>query len=333
MKKNLKIRFEDVDRGKNGLSKQPEFFVELLSRKYNVTVLNGGSEEPDVLFFSCWGEANVKWTRCLRIYFSGERFYPDFNMCDYAVGLTNIGTSDRFFRFPHYVFYNGVLRKYENMQPDADAFRLVNREFCSAVVTDPYRSPIFFDIFNRLSEYKPVASGGGWNNTVGGPVPDKLEFIKNYKFNIAFENIIADNYVTEKIVEAFAARTVPIYWGSSSVKREFGEGSYINILDFDTIDRAIDYIKKVDNDDELYMQILCRRAQMPYTYDEWCDRLLDFLYNAIESDNRIFDSRLNYVYNKKYNYYLMHTSFIGTMYRKYKRTLYSLQDLWRTKIR
>ena len=332
MKKDLRVRFEDIDCIMPGLAKQPDFFVELLSQKYNVIVLTGGTEEPDVLFYSCWGTNNVKWTQCIRIYYTAERFFPDFNMCDYAIGLANMGTCERFFRFPHYVFYNDILRKYENRQQNIDISQMLNRDFCSTVVSDALRSPIFFDFFNKLNEYKPIASGGHWNNNVGGAVSNKLDFIKNYKFHIAFENVKADDYVTEKIMESFVARTIPIYWGSNSVKKDFGEGGYINISDFDTLDRAIDYIKKVDKDNHLYMQMLCHGAQISNTYEEWCERLLNFLYNAIESGDRIFNKRLNWVYQEKHTYHRIRTSFIGQMYRKYKRTQYYIQKLWRKRI-
>lgn len=330
--KNLTVRIEDTDVKSPFLVRQPYFFVELLRQKYHVTILTDGDEEPDILFYSCWGsQNNVKWTHCLRIYYTAERDCPDFNMCDYAIGLVNVGETKRFFHFPFYVFYNDLMRKYEAQRPIKDDMSFLNREFCSTVVTDPYRNPIFFDFFNRLNEYKSIASGGRWNNTVGGAVADKLDFIKDYKFHIAFENMKADGYVTEKIMEPLVARTIPIYWGSHSVKKEFGEGSYIDISDFDTIDLAIDYIKKVDNDDHLYMQILTRRANLPYTYDEWCDMLLDFLVNAIENGSRIFDCRCNRVYAEKKIYHIIHSGVSGRLYRQYKRTLYTMRHLWKSR--
>ena len=328
--KDITVRIEDVDSKSPYLSKQPYFFIELLRQKYNVTILTDGDEQPDVLFYSCWGsQNNVKWTHCLRIYYTAERDCPNFNMCDYAIGLTNIGTTERFLHFPFYVFYNDLMRKYESLPDIEENEPFLNRDFCSTVVTDPYRSPIFFDVFNKLNEYKPVASGGRWNNTVGGAVLDKMAFIKNYKFHLAFENMKVDDYVTEKIMESLAARTIPIYWGSRSVKKEFGEGSYIDISDFDTLGRAIDYIKKVDNDDELYMNILRQRAKLRYSYDEWCDHVLTFLVNAIENGKRIFDSRCNRVYAEKNIYHVIHTSLPGQLYRKYKRVLYSMGNLWK----
>ena len=63
--------------------------------------------------------------------------------------------------------------------------------------------------FEKLSRYKRVDSGGGALNNVGGPVADKLGFIANYKFTIAFENRSRPGYVTEKIFEPLQAGGVP----------------------------------------------------------------------------------------------------------------------------
>lgn len=324
--RDLTVRFEDVDPTDPYLKRQPEFFVDILRRKYHVTVLEGGTEEPDVLFFSCFGMDNVKWTRCLRIFYSAESGYPDFNMCDYAIALSNVGSTDRFLHFPHYVFYNDLLRKYERLAPEIDTARMLNRDFCSAVISNAHRDPIVFEAFNRLNAYKPIASGGRWHNTVGGPVADKLDFISRYKFHLAFENLNIGDYVTEKILDPLVARTVPIYWGSRSVKKELGEGSYINVADFDTLDRAVDFVKKLDGDDERYLQLLCQRASLPYTYDEWCDRLLDFMVHAIEHGDRTFSTIMNKTYLEKLHFRRVHSGPIGKLYRAHMRVYSFLRN-------
>lgn len=321
--KKLKVRIEDIDIKNPFLIHHADFFINLLRQKYDVEILRKGYEDPDILFFSCWGSRNnVKWPHCLRIYFTAERDYPDYNICDYAIGLVNAGDSDRFLHFPFYTFYNDLLQKYEALSPISDFSKYLNRDFCSVVVTDPYRNPFFFDFFKKLNEYKPIACGGKWNNNVGGRVPDKLDFIKNYKFNIAFENMKVDGYVTEKIIEALVARTIPIYWGSDSVKNEFGEGNYINICDFNSVNEAVDYIINLDKDDQLYKDILTKNVQLPLTYEEWCNKVLDFLVKAIENDQRFFDPRCNRIFEEKKIFNKIHTSFPGKLYKHTKRLSY-----------
>ena len=46
---------------------------------------------------------------------------------------------------------------------------------------------------------------------------------------------------------------------------------------------------------------------MPYNYDEWCEHLLNFLVNAIDNGNRIFDTMMNKTYEEKLHYYGSHS--------------------------
>ena len=55
----------------------------------------------------------------------------------------------------------------------------------------------------------------------------KLNFMKMFKFNIAFENEISDGYVTEKLLHSLVAASIPIYWGTNKVKEDFNENSFI----------------------------------------------------------------------------------------------------------
>lgn len=301
--KEITVRIEDAD-WFPGLDKQADFFIEILRKKYDVTVLTDDTTNPNILFFTCYGGDNLKWTNCIRIYHTAERDFPNYNLCDYAIGLSDLGFKERFLHFPSYVYYNDVLRKCEaSLNDKIDQEKALERGFCSTVVSDPFRDPVFFQFFDKLNKYKKIDSGGRVNNTTGYRVPDKLDFISKYKFNLAFENMLAPGYVTEKIVDAFIAKTIPIYWGSDWVKKEFGEGGYINISDFNSINDAIEYIKTVDNDDDLYMSILEKGPKLLHSYDEWNNILLKYLSNIIENGSRIFDSRRNSSYNEKVVFY------------------------------
>ncbi|MCH5172282.1 MAG: hypothetical protein J1F31_05605 [Erysipelotrichales bacterium] len=288
-------------------------------------------EEPDVLLYSCWGMNNLRWRNSIRIYFTAEQDIPDFNLCDYAIGLSYVGMPSRFLHFPFYVFYNDLIRKLENKSFQSYDQQFLNRKFCSTVISGPMRHPIYFEIVNQLNNYKRVDSGGKRFNNIGGSVSDKISFIQNYKFNLAIENLNVNGYITEKIPEAFVAQTLPVYWGSDTVKKEFGEGGYINISDFESIEKAIQFIKEVDNDDELYLKILKRGAQPIFTYDQWCEKLFDFLVNAIQHGKQIYDSGMyNVIYNERLFYYKIRNSFPGLVYRKYQRMNSAIREYLKT---
>ncbi len=53
-----------------------------------------------------------------------------------------------------------------------------------------------------------------------GPVKNKIDTLKNYNFTIAFENTDYPGYITEKIIHAFIAGTIPLYWGGGDYLKE-----------------------------------------------------------------------------------------------------------------
>ncbi|AFI04155.1 fucosyltransferase [Helicobacter cetorum MIT 00-7128] len=98
--------------------------------------------------------------------------------------------------------------------------------------------------------------GGGVNNTLGYRVKNKLEFLSQYKFNLCFENAKGYGYVTEKIMDAYFSHTIPIYWGSPSVAKEFNPKSFVNVHDFKDFDEAIDYVRYLHTHENAYLDML-----------------------------------------------------------------------------
>lgn len=104
-----------------------------------------------------------------------------------------------------------------------------------------------------LRKYKKIdCPGKAMHNMNGLKVDNKIEFQKNYRFCISYENSQRNGYTTEKILDAYKSGCIPIYWGSKTIKTDFNTETFINSNDFKTENELIEYIKKVDNDDELY---------------------------------------------------------------------------------
>jgi len=85
---------------------------------------------------------------------------------------------------------------------------------------------------------------------------EKLEFIKPYKFTIAFENQSNPGYITEKLTHPMLVNSIPIYFGHKDVDKDFNTKSFINYNDFKNMKDFIKHIIKVDNDDNLYEEYL-----------------------------------------------------------------------------
>lgn len=60
-------------------------------------------------------------------------------------------------------------------------------------------------------------------------VSDKLETISNYKYAICFENVMQPGYITEKIIDCFAAGVVPIYLGAPDIEKYIPKNAYIDM--------------------------------------------------------------------------------------------------------
>ncbi len=124
------------------------------------------------------------------------------------------------------------------------------------MVSNPNAAVEREQMLDELNRYQTVDCGGRYRNNVGGPVKDKLAFARNYRFTIAFENSTMSGYTTEKIFEAFAADTIPIYWGSPRIAEEFNPEAFINCHDFSDLKSVAERVKEINEDQELYLKMI-----------------------------------------------------------------------------
>lgn len=240
---------------------EDSLIMRILRRHYNVQIC----DDADYVFFSTMGESHwgVK-DSAIKIYQTGENLVPDFNACDYAIGFEWMDYEDRYIRFPLYLFYpDAMLRKMESKHEIPDSWDLHREkpDFCSFVVSN-HRNPKRKVVFDKMCQYRKVDSGGRYLNNVGGAVKDKLAFEYTHKFSICFENGAHNGYTTEKLVQAFAARTVPIYWGDPKVGKVFNTDAFIDAGSYPSFDAVIERVKELDQNDELYMQMLRQPAML-----------------------------------------------------------------------
>lgn len=255
-KRRIKLDFADWW---DPWDKRNNYFYNLLSTRYDIEI----SDDPDFLLYSVWGFDHLKY-KCTRIFYTGECRQADFNYCDYAFTF-DYNDDPRHYRLPVYATY---LDPYELERGEYDVEQIADTktEFCSFVVSS-HRGQERFDFFEKLSKYKKVDSAGKYMNNIGGPIPshyyDKLAFIKNYKFVIAYENTLHPGYTTEKILDAMRVNSVGLYWGNSLVSRDFNPQSFLNRHEYETDDEFIARIIEVDNDRYKYIEYLSQ----PYYND------------------------------------------------------------------
>jgi LPS biosynthesis glycosyltransferase-like protein len=270
--KTIKVKFVDFW---DTFDPRHNFIADIISKKYRIEF----SDTPDYLIFSVFGYENIDYHNCTKIFYSGENITPDFNICDYAIGFNFLSFGDRYIRMPFYTAY-GVrqLAAPKVIVPEV----VLNRKFCSFVVSNAKRAPERERFFQLLSEYKQVDSGGRYKNNVGGPVPDKNDFIKNYKFNIAFENSMCDGYTTEKIMEPMLVNSVPIYWGNKLIDRDFNPASFVNVSSYSSLEEAVEHIVRLDQNDDEYLSLLSAPWFNEENYLNWEEQLIAFFDNIFE---------------------------------------------------
>lgn len=257
-----------------------------LKQSYNVEIVT--SENADYVFYSVFGQEH--WfipQDKIKIFYTGENLSPDFNACDYAIGFDWIDFGDRYFRLPNYYATNFFYPKVELMQNKhniSNEKEYLDRKFCSFVVSNDAGNPIRREVFEKLCEYKLVDSGGRWMNNVGGPVADKISFELKHKFSICFENSSHSGYCTEKIIEAFAARTVPIYWGDPDIERVFNPDAFINVNKCQSLNELADMVQQIDNDDDINLKMLKTPALLndKFEYKFQFDEIAKFLSHIVK---------------------------------------------------
>ena len=282
---NNSLFFEDY-KNASYFSKQSKLLKKLLERNFEVLIK---SDNPDYLIFNVHGcnHLNDRYQKSIKIAFFTENQIPDFNTIDYAIGQSHILFLDRYFKRPYFL---GLSINFNNRY-----FKLIRKKvlnshkrtkFCAALITNTYWTDYFrLEFIEELNKYKPVDMGGKYKNNVG-KVKNKIEFLSSYKFSIAMENTEGNGYLSEKIFHSFISGTIPIYYGDYMVDEYINPKSLILIRGKNDMLRKIEYIKKIDNVNELYKKILREDIFIVNNYykEKYENERVKFIYHIFDQD-------------------------------------------------
>jgi hypothetical protein len=84
----------------------------------------------------------------------------------------------------------------------------------------------------------------------------KLPYLSTYKFSLLVENSKAEGYFTEKIIDCFAARTVPIYWGDPTIDTHFNSKGIIPFSNVKELKKLLIELKDPAAAEKLYNRML-----------------------------------------------------------------------------
>lgn len=319
-KKTIKVKFTCFW---DGFDKENNFLLDALKKYYNVEF----SEEPDFLIYSIFGSDFKFYNNCVKIFYSEENISPIFNDCDYAIAFDDIVFEDRYLRLPlDSQNLKPEIQNRQNLSSD-----LAKRNFCNFVYSNPNSgegATLRIDFCKKLMKYKHIDCPGKiLNNMKSDVIPrydddwkrGKIDFVSNYKFTIAFENSASNGYTTEKLLQPFWANSIPIYWGNPLVTKDFNPKAFINCNDYKNFDEVIEKIKELDNNDNLYMEMLKQPPmQQDYKFDKQ-EQLEKFLCNIIEKGNKPFNKNpRSWDYNEKLMRDIVDYKYLRFRYYKYK---------------
>ena len=312
-------------------------FIKPLEDKYDFIY---DTKNPKYIFCDEHDVRHLKYKNAIKIQWSVENVPANFFEFDYLIGISNLKFGDRYYRYPLYCFED-----YRYLLNGINDFSLMNidelqkkEHFCNFIYSNPNCSKERIDWFNEIGKYKFVhAPGSLCHNT--DPIPKgetweqtfelKTEYQRNFKFSLAFENTSSPGYISEKIFNAFRARTIPIYWGDPDIEILIDERSFINLGKCNGYAEAIDKIREVDENDELYLNMVNTpplKKVDESDFDYWDNGLTAFLDNIFSKEygkrnieNKLWDYRYEMRYINGAIKYERHNQFIHKMYEIYKR--------------
>ena len=258
--KTVKINYAGVA---DDYNKEQNLIYDLLKiNGYDVQIV----DDPDYLICDFSGENPYQYCGHpqVRIMYSGENFIPDFNLIDYAICPYPIQFGDRNFQLPACVWPRSHWQElmHKNRAGVTVDFVKNKQYFANFIAGHESEYNIRGDFFKKLCEYKRVESPGSYlNNMPNGEQVNwlndsKSDFQRKCKFTLCFESTNHYGFVTEKIMDAFYADTIPVYYGSPTVTEIFNKDAFINVGDYESFDAAIEKIKELDQDDEKYLEML-----------------------------------------------------------------------------
>ncbi|MDD4354263.1 MAG: glycosyltransferase family 10, partial [Candidatus Nanoarchaeia archaeon] len=233
----------------------------------------------------------------------GENIRPNMKKCNYAFGFDYEEKikSQNYVRLPLYAYFGAG----ENLTTKKNPSKIIKEKtkFCNYAYSKDAKERVEF--FKELSKYKKIDSPGrSMNNSppitpanlsiflkplqfaesFTGKYPissmisrhfsnwrkDVINYQRQFKFTIAFENSSYPGYTTEKIYHPMLANSIPIYWGNPEVRREFNTKSFVNWHDYNDNKKVADVIIDLDTNNKKYIKILNQPWFNKNKPNKWC---------------------------------------------------------------
>jgi hypothetical protein len=193
------------------------------------------------------------------IFFSGEGTMPLPPHAErYTFVMGAHTTTTNFVSLPLYLLYDFCRPVvYPNKITEIPKKNICAIVSSDVIATSPRARTIIID--ELLKRGISIDMGGAYKNNIGYTIPGFyfdtpiIDFQKQYRIVLSFENIQMDEYITEKIVNPFRAGSVPVYYGSKRINEHFNMNRFIQI-DLNNIDTCVEEMNRLCTDDNYWLQ-------------------------------------------------------------------------------
>jgi alpha(1,3/1,4) fucosyltransferase len=195
----------------------------------------------------------------IKISYSGEALSSKIDGYDLSLGFEYLDYKN-YIRLPlYYLYFNDLINSNYRHKGECNPDKVY---FACFLVSNPGRGDGAIartHMFNLLSSYKFVASGGRHLNNIGRVIPheETYQFLSQCKFIIAYENNgTFPGYITEKVFQAYFAGGVPLYYSHfAGQESDLNHEAIISAQHFSSEVEMVKYIIDIDNDHAQYCKL------------------------------------------------------------------------------
>ena len=105
------------------------------------------------------------------------------------------------------------------------------------------------------------------------------------QFGVVIENFSHEGFFTEKILDCFLLKTIPVYWGCSDIESRFHSEGIIKFVNVDHFIRSINTLTK--NYYEKHTDVIEKNYQEALKYVDYEQRLVDILTDIFKQNKLI----------------------------------------------
>lgn len=202
-------------------------------------------------------------TEAWKLFITGENHIPDLRYYDHSLSFCRFDFDGRNFRWPIWfqsLSMDGI--DSGTFTPDETQVILnTNRplympdsrpQWNEVVAVFNNCEPVRCHVFERLQHFGIIK---GIGTPFGNALPwgdentyrPKIDVLRNFGFNLCFENTISDGYYTEKVLHARVCGCVPLVYADPHMSHDFNLDSCINLYGFESINEFCDLIYEVSS--------------------------------------------------------------------------------------